>query len=294
MNFLALVLTLALERLIFRLANVRRVALLGAYARYVAGRLSGPGAGWHAALYAAIPALAVALLAAARPSGPAYVLYAAFVLWLALGPDDLHAEASEYVAAAHANRAEAATLAADLVRDDACQRAGAPLSGVAEAVLVQANNRIFGVLFWFMLLGPFGPVGAVLFRVTDVLRRAALAEATVRGVAATDPRALGLQRLHGILSFVPARLLALTYGVAGSFEDAFRGWRGYLAQESAEFFAANDLLLLHGGQGALGSAWRAAGDDASRTELALGLVRRSLYVWLAVLAILALATDARW
>ena len=29
---------------------------------------------------------------------------------------------------------------------------------IERAIYVQANNRIFGVVFWFLLLGPAGPL----------------------------------------------------------------------------------------------------------------------------------------
>ena len=56
-------------------------------------------------------------------------------------------------------------------------------------------------------------------------------------------RRLPYQRIHGVIAFVPARLLALTYGIAGSFEESFSGWRSYLAAESDHFFDA-DLELI--------------------------------------------------
>lgn len=298
MNFLAVLLALAIERLFAGLLRWRRLPLLAAYGRYVAGRLAPAPAGgrlWQAVLYAALPAAAVALVSLQRLTGLGHLLYAATVLLFALGPDDLYSELSEYIAASRAGRPEAATLAADLLADDACQRTGSPITHVADAVLVQANNRLFGVLFWFVLLGP---AGAVLFRVTDVLRRAAIADGIADATA--DPKgevvagagdcAVVLQRLHGWLAFVPARLLALSYGVAGSFDDAFRGWRSYLSEERREFFEANDLLLVHAGQGAIGAAWQDA-DDVARSELVQGLLRRSLVLWLAVLAAIMLLTE---
>jgi AmpE protein len=291
MNFLAVLLALAVERLFAGLLQWRRLPLLAAYGRYAAGRLvPAPASGrlWQGVLYAALPAAAVALVALQRLTGLGHVLYAAIVLLFALGPDGLYSELSGYISASRAGRPEAATLAADLLADDACQRTGAAVTRVADAVLVQANNRLFGVLFWFALLGP---AGAVLFRVTDVLRRAAIADASGEVVAGARDCAVVLQRLHGWLAFVPARLLALSYGVAGSFDDAFRGWRSYLSAERREFFEANDLLLVHAGQGALGAAWQDAADDVERAELVQGLLRRSLVLWLAVLAAIMLLTE---
>jgi membrane protein required for beta-lactamase induction len=95
--------------------------------------------------------------------------------------------------------------------------------------------------------------------------------------------------VHGVLAWAPARLLALTYGVAGSFEESFAGWRSYLRDESDHFFDENDRLLVLAGRGALGARWEAIPDDPGRTGLSMALVRTAFYAWLAVLAALTLA-----
>ncbi|MBS0395370.1 MAG: hypothetical protein JSR54_12130, partial [Proteobacteria bacterium] len=118
----------------------------------------------------------------------------------------------------------------------------------------------------------------------EALGRAARADAPPGAAAVGEV----CQRLHGVLAFLPARLLALTYGVAGSFEESFAGWRRYLATESDHFFDANDRLLVHAGRGALGVGWDQARDEPDRARAALALADAALYVWLVVLALLTL------
>jgi len=213
------------------------------------------------------------------------ILFAALVLFFSLGPRELGQEVGAYRAAlARGDAVQADRLAAEVLEHDAGQRHGPCLESVAAAVLVQANNRLFGVMFWFALLGP---LGALTFRVTDLMRR----EAIVRAARVdAPPRAAEVgalcQRLHGVLAFVPARLLALSYGVAGSFEESFTGWRRYLTEESDHFFHANDRLLVHAGRGALGARWEGARDEGERAQAALALTRTALFVWLAVFALL--------
>ena len=64
------------------------------------------------------------------------------------------------------------TPADELLRvpEDAIARAAA----VEAAVCVQANNRLFAVVFWFVVLGPLGPLAAWAYRVTDLVRRRAV------------------------------------------------------------------------------------------------------------------------
>ena len=290
-NFVALMLALLLEKLFVQFAHLRNLPALDAYGRFVVHKVRACRPERQlllAACYALAPAVGIAVLAVvADLHNVSYVAYAALTLAFALGPQDLFAQTQEYIALVRAASPLAASRAAELLEHDAGQRTGEGFDRVADVVFVQANNRVFGVLFWFTVLGVGGPAGAVLFRVTDVLRRTAIREAAAHHDAAGDAVIAVLQRVHGALAWAPARLLALCFGVAGSFDDAFRGWRGYLSAEGDEFFEANDLLLVHAGQGALSAAFASSTDEAGRTELALTLVRRSLYVWIAALALLA-------
>jgi AmpE protein len=291
-NLLAILLALVCERLVSLRHEVREPRLLVAYVR---GALRAVARDERTALAVAVlaamlPGLAVAVaieVLGAVVHGLVYVLLAALVLFFALGPRDLRREVADYrAAAARGDAAGAERVAGEILGADASQRRGPALSSVGEAVFVQANNRLFGVLFWFAILGPFG---ALAFRITDLMRREAILRAE-RGDAPAAAQAVGdvCQRLHGVIAFLPARLLALTYGVAGSFEESFSGWRSYLASESDHFFDANDRLLVHAGRGALGVGWDQARDEAERARAALALADAALYVWLVALALLTL------
>ncbi|MCZ8129795.1 MAG: regulatory signaling modulator protein AmpE [Steroidobacteraceae bacterium] len=293
MSFLALLVALGLERLFSSRLRVRGPGWLLAYVRgalrSVLRASSGSRLAWTLG-GAVLPGLAVALaigLLGADRHGFLWTVLAAVVLFYALGPRDLQQEVDEYRAAlARGDAPAAARVAAEILEHDARQRRGPVLGSVAEAVFVQANNRLFGVVFWFVLLGPFG---AATFRVTDLLRREALLHA---GRVDAPPVAAGVaqdcQRVHGWLAWLPARLLALSYGLAGSFEDSFAGWRRYLREESDHFADANDRLLVHAGREALGARWTAAPDEAARVGHAVGLVHVALVAWLAALAALTL------
>jgi membrane protein required for beta-lactamase induction len=293
MKLLALLIALGFERLWSARLHVREPSWLVAYVR----RALRWAARWHGGLRlaalvaaAAAPGLSVALLVDAFDdvvSGLFWIGLAGFVLFFALGPRDLQREVDEWLAAVAAGDGGAAErLRAEILEYDAAQRRGPALGSVAEAIFVQADNRLFGVVFWFALLGP---LGALLFRLGDLLRREALLRAA-RADAPPDAIALAAdcQRIHGVLAWAPSRLLALTYGLAGSFEESFSGWRTYLREESDHFFDENDRLLVHAGRGALGARWTAAPDEAERARRALTLVRNAFYAWLAVLAALTL------
>lgn len=292
MKLLALLLALAAERLWSAQSQVREPGWLVAYVRGALRWAARRGASRVVALVvaAAAPALVVALAIGAfddAVGGLVWLAFAGLVLFYALGPRDLDREVHEWLGAVQLGDAPAAArLRAEILEHDAAQRTGPALDSVAEAVFVQANNRLFGVVFWFVLLGPFG---AVLFRLGDQLRREALLRAE-RADAPPEAAALAAeaQRVHGVLAWAPSRLLALTYGLAGSFEESFAGWRAYLRDESDHFFDANDRLLVLAGRGALGARWHDAPDEEERTRRAMRLVRNAFYAWLAVLGALTL------
>lgn len=293
MKFLALLVALGVERLFSANLHVREPAWLVGYVRSLllaSAARAGDGRLGVLVVGAALPGVAVAVTIALLDEFGAllWLALAGVALFFALGPRDLQQEVDEWLRAVDAgDAAAAARLRAEILEYDAAQRRGPALPSIAEAVLVQANNRVFGVVFWFALLGPFG---ALTFRLGDLLRREALLNAARADTPADAALAADAQRLHGVLAWAPSRLLALTYGVAGSFEESFEGWRRYLREESDHFFDENDRLLVHAGRGALGARWTDAVDEAERTRRASGLVRVAFYAWLALLAALSIAT----
>lgn len=285
MNLIALFLGLLLERVLTRLLHLREIRWLDGW--FDAGlRLvrtaPGPVAWGVAAVTVLVPVLpvaAVGLYFGHVVSGVLYVLFAALVLVFSLGPRDLMAEVDEYFAAAagHASRPVEAVVAGLIEADPTAPGAEREL---AAGVLVQANHRIFGVLFWFMLLGPAGAWG---FRVADLLRRRGVFEAARSG----EPVPPAVRGLFELVAWLPARLLAVTYAVAGSFEDATEDWRRYSRETSRRFLRVSEDVLAAAGIGAIRGRCPAE-DAAGRLRSAAQLVRRSFLVWLTAISLATL------
>jgi membrane protein required for beta-lactamase induction len=89
-----------------------------------------------------------------------------------------------------------------------------------------------------------------------------------------------------VLAWLPARLLAASYLVAGTFEEASAGWRAFRADLPAHFFDANDRLLVHVGRGAAGEG--DAGMPGAAAKAAMRLVRRAFFLWLTIIALMTL------
>ena len=298
MTVLALLVALLVERLATRLLHLREARWLQGYSRWALG-IGGSGGGVKGRLLCALlvllPVLPVAVAAwwlSGVASDVAWLPLASLVLVFSLGPRDLAEEVRDYLEReTRGDAAGAAAVAREIVEHDSAQRREFRAAAVEDAVLVQANNRIFGVVFWFVLLGPagLGPAAAWLFRVTDLMRREAILDAPP---GATAARPGCPERLHFLLAWAPARLLALGYALAGSFEEARRSWRERYAALPAQLLERNDWLLVHVGRAALGGAGEpataAGGEATARVRAALRLVRRALLFWLTVIAVLSL------
>lgn len=158
-----------------------------------------------------------------------------------------------------------------------------------ESVLENGCDAIFGALFWFVLTGA---PGVVLYRLANTLD-AMWGYRTDRylhfGWAAA--------RLDDALNWLPARLTALGYAVCGSQSAlAWRCWReqapGWKSPNAGPVMAAGagSLGLALGGRAryhgewqqrpALGEGLAPRAEDISRATM---LVRRSLWLWLAVI-----------
>lgn len=186
---------------------------------------------------------------------------------------------------------------------------------VLEYSVLAAHRHVFGVLAWYSVCAALGlgPAGAVLYRMAQFVTRY-----WHRPGPDAAPRASALlQRASAqawtAIDWLPARATALCFAVVGSFEEAIDGWRFY----AQRFPNDNDGVLLAATSGAInvrlgGAALKpqpgAAGagleadaevGDSDSTpgrepELAhlrsvVGLVWRSVVVWMLLLALLTLA-----
>jgi membrane protein required for beta-lactamase induction len=294
MSLLALLLALIVERGLTHLFHLREPRWLDRYfdwAARVLGRGSGEARIAAAVLVVVLPVVPVALLdgmLGGHLLGLPQFAFAALVLLFSFGPRDLNEEVDDYVAALErGDRDEAGRRAKELLEADAAGRGSVLREAVEEAIFVQANNRIFGVIFWFMLLGP---AGAWLFRVSDLMRRRAAFEAARSGTEVQSPGGAPAI-LHGLLAWLPARLAAGTYALAGSFEDAVGNWRTAVDQAAESLLDRSEGLLARVGKASLQPSLAGMPPevlDAATARGAWRIVSRSTWIWLAVIAALVL------
>jgi adenosylcobinamide-phosphate synthase len=176
---------------------------------------------------------------------------------------------------------------------------GELLRQVLEHSLLAAHRHVFGVFFWFVVLSALGlgPAGAVLYRIAGHVSRVwARPEPEA---SATPPNAAlvgAARRWFGWIDHVPARLTAFGFAVVGNFEEAVAGWR-----RGAAAAAANEGIILASAGGAIGVALGGAAAEASVADSApalpqaghlqsvVGLVWRSVVLWMVLVAVLTIA-----
>jgi adenosylcobinamide-phosphate synthase len=164
-----------------------------------------------------------------------------------------------------------------------------------ELGLLQAHRYVLGPIFWFVIIGPVGPV---IYRAADLL-----AESWGKQV---EPEkrifALFAERAFFWIDWLPARVTAASFAIAGNFEDAAYCWR----TQAASWNRNAEGVVLASGAGALGiklgGALREDGMLNQRPELGIGedvdvedlrsvvgLIWRALVLWLVLLLIVSIA-----
>jgi AmpE protein len=298
MHLIALLIGLVVERLATQLFHLRRLRWLD---RIIdAGfRQAERVPNWPALIpilaivvLLVLPVLVIVLVLGDSLLGFPYLLLGIVVLFFSFGPQDIGEDVDEYCRAIEDGdkesiRQRAKAIIESDVPEDALER----IHKVEEAVCVQANNRLFAIIFWFVLLGP---LGAWTYRVTDMIRRRAVFAASHDGESngTTDRLRNSATVLHGWLAWIPARLTAIGYAAAGNFDPALGAWRAPTEEQSDSPFEYNEHLLARVGVAAL-----ALGEDADEDLVSRGvrgataanrLVFRLLLIWAVVIAAMTL------
>ncbi|MEJ8820933.1 CobD/CbiB family protein [Variovorax humicola] len=192
---------------------------------------------------------------------------------------------------------------------------------VIEHSVIAAHRHVFGVLAWFSILAAFGlgPAGAVFYRMSEFVAR----YWAHKDGASVQPSSEWVQHSSAgawnAIDWLPARITALGFAVVGSFEEAIDCWRN----DAGRFPNRNDGVILAATSGAVnvrlgGGGLRPtpvidplpraqagesiAGMQASDSgstpgrepepahlRSVVGLVWRSVVMWMVLLALLTLA-----
>ena len=192
------------------------------------------------------------------------------------------------------------------------------LRHVVEHALLAAHRHVFGVFFWFIVCSALGlgPAGAVLYRMAEFASRYWSYRLRVLDAPDNDRLLEISRRVFLRIDAVPARLTAFGFAVVGNFEEAINGWR----RDARLWLQPNEGIILASAAGAVGvqlggdaapgvtpdrsktfsggaqpGAGRAEGSTAGvplqsgHLQSVVGLVWRSVVLWMLLLALLTLA-----
>lgn len=239
--------------------------------------------GVYGSLYLLNPLLAWALGAA--------------VLYVVLSPKHFGSQADRVAAALRSgDLAEARRLLAQWHGRPADEFGAGEIARVAiEQALACAHKNLFGVIFWFAVLGP---AGAVLYRLSQLLSQ------KWGGLNQHEFGEFGKfsARVFDLMDWAPLRLTAISFAVVGDFEDAVYCWRS----QAPAWVQPGIGIVLASGAGALGvklgEPLNYGGNIEFRPELGLGdeadadyldsavsLVWRAVVLWLVLLLLLTIA-----
>jgi adenosylcobinamide-phosphate synthase len=192
------------------------------------------------------------------------------------------------------------------------------LRHVIEHSLLAAHRHVFGVFFWFVVLSTIGlgPAGAVFYRMAEFASRYWAYKNRTVGEPINERLMALSQRMFSLVDHLPARLTAFGFAVVGNFEEAVSCWR----RDASLWKHANEGIILAAAAGAVGvrlggSAAPGVTPDRSKTfdrgsasddvaaegstpgaepvpghlHSLVGLVWRSVVLWMLLLALLSLA-----
>ena len=319
MSLLAIVLALLIEQVRpLQRGNPLHAAMRG-WVRWVtrsfdAGHRHNAWVAWTLAVaLPALLALGVHWLLAEQWGWPFAVVWNVAVLYTALGFRQFSFHFTDIRDALDAGDDDLARqLLAEWQQVDAAQvPRGETVRHVLEYSVLAAHRHVFGVLAWYSVLAAFGfgPAGAVLYRLGEFVPRYWKFKEKLHDLPVSSASQQVAASAWYLIDWLPARITSLGFAVVGSFEDAIEAWRSFAGRAGAD----NDGLILAATAGAVnvrmgpafspdGQGPGASGDmadrpaapigqvpEAAHLRTIVGLVWRSVVMWIILLALLTLA-----
>ncbi len=203
-----------------------------------------------------------------------FFLVSCIVLWFSMGPKPLIKSFAAYFEATERGDNEAAYLVLQEESNNPEVPEGEDIiRNATRRILVESQQRYFGVLFWFIFLGPFG---ALFYRIAHEYY-----DYCVRDANEEHEERL-YQLLHWLDCF-PARLTSILFLLTGDFVNGFSRVKDYFV----DFSANNKQLLSETGIAALGIAAGSASVGIQENKNAIAMVERTVILYVVAVAALS-------
>ena len=280
MKLIIIMIALLFGRFFTDFIQYRRYGWFKNHVAWMENRLSAYGI-WNSRagviLVLALPCTAVLLISGllCEITSLLSFIFAVMVLFLCLGHEPLTDQIEDYIEGIEADdeQKQAENLA---LIDASLSIKDSSLGDILSAVFNQSNQRIFAVLLWFIVLGPFG---ALLYRLTFELYKD---RKDIHGEFSES-----VVVLYQVLNWPASRLTLISYALVGNLTHTFEVWTGL------------DNRGLDGSEAMLGRAGIAAiqydesrdVSDVDWLDEAHGLINRSLLLWM---TLIAFGTIAGW
>ena len=300
MGLIVIVISLVLERTFGHMQHLRRMDWLVSYRQKIFSWVPDHWSfGYKGMAVLLLPVIVATLLLQSLFAGHWWgvleLLFSVAVVTYCLGPEAFNHQVDLYLdACGRGDRLAAKVVAEKLVGKPVADDEHRQAKQVTTAILYEGNVRIFAVLFWFLVLGP---LGALLYRVVAALMHESRKFVESPHADASEIELCrATEKTFAVLDWLPAHILSLSFFLAGSFDDAWQGWRRVYAAEQ-ELAERTRSIVVSTGCGAMQhevddamSEESDEGDyDLQWIRMARALVWRSLVIWLVFVALITMA-----
>ncbi len=198
------------------------------------------------------------------------------VLFLCLGPQSLENSFKEYFESMQRDDLEAAFLHLEQQQDDS-DKNDIPendelVRSATRKLLIESQKRYFGVIAWFIFLGP---LGALFYRLSHLYRDHC-------AVQEFDEHLPLMNLIIHWIDWVPARLTSLMFLLTGDFVNGLYRIKDYLSDADAD----NNQLISETGIAALGLEMSVSDGDMEENHRAIAMIQRTVIIYVVVAAVM--------
>lgn len=140
------------------------------------------------------------------------------------------------------------------------------------AIFIEANRRVFAIVFWFVVLGP---AGAVLYR------SIALAAASFPKQEVNSELEYSARAIESVLDWLPIRIFTFIFALGGHFTRVLSCWRKRVLQG----ISSNEAMITECGDAAISDDQGQVAQDGSAEKNAISLLDRVFLIVLVLIAI---------